>query len=127
MRAAGENRPDHSRLRDYQREGLGWMDFLRRFGSGCLADDTALGKTAGGRHLGAARKIAGGEGGLPGPLLIVVPKSLVFNWKQDAARFMPQLRVLDYTGLARSIDERDGADAVLTPDVAQGHSGAEGD
>jgi hypothetical protein len=34
-------------LRDYQREGLGWMDFLRRFGfGGCLADDMGVGKTA---------------------------------------------------------------------------------
>ncbi len=31
---------------DYQREGLGWLDFLQRFGfGGCLADDMGLGKT----------------------------------------------------------------------------------
>ena len=34
-------------LRDYQREGLGWMEFLREFGfGGCLADDMGVGKTA---------------------------------------------------------------------------------
>ena len=34
-------------LRDYQRDGVGWMDFLRRFGfGGCLADDMGVGKTA---------------------------------------------------------------------------------
>ncbi len=34
-------------LRDYQREGLGWMEFLRRFSfGGCLADDMGVGKTA---------------------------------------------------------------------------------
>ena len=33
-------------LRDYQREGLGWFEFLQRFGfGGCLADDMGLGKT----------------------------------------------------------------------------------
>ena len=33
-------------LRDYQREGLGWLEFLQRFGfGGCLADDMGLGKT----------------------------------------------------------------------------------
>ena len=33
-------------LREYQREALGWFDFLRRFGfGGCLADDMGLGKT----------------------------------------------------------------------------------
>ena len=34
----------------------------------------------------------------PGPSLVVVPRSLVFNWKQEAARFTPELRVLDHTG-----------------------------
>ena len=35
------------RLRDYQREGLGWMHFLRQFSfGGCLADDMGVGKTA---------------------------------------------------------------------------------
>ncbi len=33
-----------------------------------------------------------------GPSLIVVPRSLVFNWLQEAAKFTPRLRVLDYTG-----------------------------
>src|SRR5262249_21238125 len=34
-------------LREYQREGLGWMEFLRRLGfGGCLADDMGVGKTA---------------------------------------------------------------------------------
>ncbi|MGH9753706.1 MAG: DEAD/DEAH box helicase, partial [Blastocatellia bacterium] len=35
------------------------------------------------------------------PSLVVVPKSLVFNWKQEAARFTPRLRVLDHTGQFR--------------------------
>ena len=35
------------RLREYQREGLGWMHFLRQFSfGGCLADDMGVGKTA---------------------------------------------------------------------------------
>ena len=34
-------------LRGYQREGLGWMHFLRQFSfGGCLADDMGVGKTA---------------------------------------------------------------------------------
>jgi SNF2 family DNA or RNA helicase len=37
----------------------------------------------------------------PGPSLAVVPRSLVFNWKQEAARFTPKLRVLDHTGAGR--------------------------
>ena len=36
----------HGTLREYQREALGWMRFLRDFGfGGCLADDMGLGKT----------------------------------------------------------------------------------
>jgi SNF2 family DNA or RNA helicase len=37
----------------------------------------------------------------PGPSLIVVPRSLVFNWKAEAARFTPQLKILDHTGIDR--------------------------
>jgi SNF2 family DNA or RNA helicase len=48
--------------------------------------------------------------------LIVVPRSLIFNWKQEAARFTPRLRVLDYTGAERMNhwDEIQAADIVLT-------------
>jgi len=45
---------------------------------------------------------------------VVVPKSLVFNWKLEAARFTPQLRVLDYTGPARSDKAIAECDLVLT-------------
>ncbi|MBM3746841.1 MAG: helicase SNF2 [Acidobacteria bacterium] len=102
-------------LRDYQREGLGWMYFLRRFGfGGCLADDMGVGKTAQVLALLEARRqsrdeaAGSGEEALAGPALVVAPKSLVFNWKQEAERFTPGLRVLDYTGLARrTADFRD--------------------
>jgi superfamily II DNA or RNA helicase len=82
-------------LRGYQREGLGWLHFLRQFGlGGCLADDMGLGKT-----IQALAMIASPERN--GPALVVVPRSLVFNWKEEAARFAPQLRVLDLTGAGR--------------------------
>jgi len=51
------------------------------------------------------------------PSLVVVPKSLVFNWKQEAARFAPKLRVLDHTGHARekeSLEHFDDYDLILT-------------
>jgi superfamily II DNA or RNA helicase len=84
-------------LRGYQKEGLGWMHFLRDFGfGGCLADDMGVGKTAQVLALLEERRTAG-----VGPSLVVVPKSLVFNWKLEAARFTPGLRVLDYTGPGR--------------------------
>ncbi|HSR11328.1 MAG TPA: DEAD/DEAH box helicase, partial [Thermodesulfobacteriota bacterium] len=38
----------------------------------------------------------------PRPSLAVVPRSLIFNWKQEAARFTPRLRILDHTGTGRA-------------------------
>src|SRR5262249_44637398 len=89
--------------------GLGWLLFLQRFGfGGCLADDMGLGKTVqvlalleSRRELRAKHARKNGDAQGPGPSLVVVPKSLVFNWKQEAARFAPQLRVLDHTGTDR--------------------------
>jgi superfamily II DNA or RNA helicase len=99
-------------LRDYQRDGVGWMDFLRRFSfGGCLADDMGVGKTAQVLALLEGRRTLPDS---PGPSLVVVPKSLVFNWKQEAARFTPRLRVLDHTGLARDVNGFSNHDVVLT-------------
>lgn len=82
-------------LRGYQRDGLGWLHFLRRFQlGGCLADDMGLGKTVQVLALLAARRA---ERGKAGPSIIVVPRSLVFNWLREAERFTPKLRVLDYS------------------------------
>ncbi len=108
-------------LRDYQRDGVGWMDFLRRFGfGGCLADDMGVGKTAQVLALLEARRArrahpnGNGEDVPDAPSLVVVPKSLVFNWKQEAARFTPQLRVLDHTGMTRDVNGFADYDVILT-------------
>ncbi len=102
-------------LRDYQREGVGWIGFLRRFGfGGCLADDMGVGKTAQVLAMLEDRREARAAGEAIGPSLVVVPRSLVFNWKQEAERFTPQLRVLDYTGLARGQADFAAYDLVLT-------------
>jgi hypothetical protein len=91
-------------LRGYQRAGLGWLHFLREFGfGGCLADDMGLGKTVQVLALLESRRAARAEEGLP-PSLVVVPRSLVFNWIAEAAQFAPRLRVLDHTGIGRSRD-----------------------
>lgn len=90
-------------LRQYQREGLGWMHFLREFHlGGCLADDMGLGKTVQVLALLEERRVAEA-----GPSLVVVPKSLVFNWRLEAARFAPELRVRDYTGGQRKKEPLD--------------------
>jgi superfamily II DNA or RNA helicase len=83
-------------LRPYQREGLGWLEYLRKFGfGGILADDMGLGKTVQVLALLQRRRSRRQS---KGPSLIVVPRSLVFNWLQESAKFTPRLRVLDYTG-----------------------------
>jgi superfamily II DNA or RNA helicase len=100
------------RLRDYQALGLGWMAFLRDFGfGGCLADDMGLGKTVQVLALLEGRRGRGKK-----PSLVVVPRSLVFNWREEAARFTPRLRLLDHTGLDRARDAAGiaGCDVVLT-------------
>src|SRR4051812_1077902 len=99
-------------LRDYQREALGWFAFLRRFEfGGCLADDMGLGKTvmvlAWLDRLRATREAKG-------PSLVVVPRSVVFNWIEEAARFAPQLRILDFSGVNRSVADVRGYHVVLT-------------
>ncbi len=106
-------------LRGYQREGLGWMHFLRQFSfGGCLADDMGVGKTAQVLALLETRREMRTQAKIEAPSLVVVPKSLIFNWKQEVQRFTPQLRVLDYTGTARSItrekDEFSLYDVILT-------------
>ena len=82
-------------LRPYQREGLGWLRSLDRVGlSGCLADEMGLGKTVQVLAYLLARA-AGAEGRHS---LVVAPRSLVFNWLHEAARFTPTLSTMDFTG-----------------------------
>ncbi len=102
-------------LRGYQREGLGWLRFLQEFHfGGCLADDMGLGKTVQLLALLQDRVKQKDRESLPS--LIVVPKSLMFNWEQEAERFTPKLRVLEYSGLERAQlrDEFHKVDIILT-------------
>ena len=87
-------------LRGYQREGLGWLDFLRQFGlGGVLADDMGLGKTVQVLALLRSHRTPSKTTGLPS--LVVVPRSLLYNWIEEAARFTPKLKVIEYSGPGR--------------------------
>ncbi|MCA9187577.1 MAG: DEAD/DEAH box helicase [Planctomycetales bacterium] len=90
-------------LRQYQEQGLGWLSFLQRFSlGGCLADDMGLGKTVQVLALlesRRSRRLKKGE--TRRPSLVVVPRSLVFNWLEEAHKFAPKLRMMDYTGTGR--------------------------
>ncbi len=86
-------------LRGYQRFGLGWLQFLRRFGfGGILADDMGLGKTLQALAHVLAEKEAGR---LDAPCLVIAPTSLMFNWRAEARRFAPDLKVLTLHGPER--------------------------
>ncbi|MGO8751936.1 MAG: SNF2-related protein [Thermoguttaceae bacterium] len=95
-------------LRDYQKDGLGWLNFLRDFRlGGCLADDMGLGKTVQVLALLESRRARPVKNGRRAPSLVVVPRSLVFNWIEEARKFSPNLRVADYTGPLRKEIQQD--------------------
>lgn len=80
-------------LRPYQVEGVRWLWFMTQLAlGGCLADDMGLGKTIQVIDLLLQRRRAAGATGLP-PSLLVVPASLLGNWRQELERFAPSLRV----------------------------------
>ena len=117
-------------LRPYQHEGLSWLRFLTKLGLGaCLADDMGLGKTIQvlALMLGERRDRAQppgaplpGEGrdgaGRPGaPSLLVVPASLLGNWRDEATRFAPSLK-LRFLHPAET-DRRTLADIAAAPEA----------
>jgi len=88
-------------LRDYQKEGLNWLNFLDEFGfGGCLADDMGLGKTI----QIIAFILSQREKGHKNTNLIVVPTTLIFNWQAEIAKFAPDLKVYTIYGADRIKD-----------------------
>ncbi len=79
-------------LRPYQQHGLNWLWFLHTLGlGGCLADDMGLGKTV--QVLAFLSRLR--QEARPAPSLLVLPASLLGNWKREIGRFLPALRVYD--------------------------------
>jgi len=102
------------RLRDYQRQGLAWLQYLRAQGlAGILADDMGLGKTA---QVLAHLLVEQQAGRLDRPALVVLPTSLIANWWAEAARFAPALKRLVLQGPRRAqhFDAIAGQDVVFT-------------
>ena len=78
-------------LRPYQEKGLGWLWYLSRLKLGaCLADDMGLGKTIQVIALLLALK----KQGVRKPSLLVLPASLLNNWKSELDRFAPSISYL---------------------------------
>lgn len=89
-------------LRDYQREGASWMQFLREFGlHGILADDMGLGKTLQTlTHILIEKE----SGRMQHPCLIVAPTSVLRNWINESIKFTPTLSLLLMHGQSRKSD-----------------------
>lgn len=85
-------------LRPYQEKGLAWLSFLQKTGLGaCLADDMGLGKTI--QTLALIQQLK--EQGERRPVFLVCPTSVVNNWKKEAEKFTPDLKVLVHHGADR--------------------------
>ncbi len=83
-------------LRTYQQRGVDWLAFLRTAGlGGVLADDMGLGKTL---------QTICSLPAAPKRTLVVCPKSVVYNWQAEIARFRPGLDVAVYHGPKRTLD-----------------------
>lgn len=88
-------------LHPYQQEGVNWLGFLHEWGfHGLLADEMGLGKTV---QLLAFFSI------LPRslPILVVMPTSLLFNWRRELEKFLPHESVYVHSGKERAIRPED--------------------
>ncbi len=100
-------------LRDYQKEGIDWFYFLRKYRfAGILADDMGFGKTLQSLVLVSKEKVKGK------PSVVICPKTLLYNWKLEAEKFVPNLKtvVIDGTPTERKalIDKANEYDLVIT-------------
>lgn len=114
-----EEAPAHFQgdLRPYQKLGMSWLFFLRKYGFGaCLADDMGLGKTI--QLISYLLKVKETEKD-SGPALIICPTSVLGNWQKEIERFAPDLKVYLHYGANRPKEESFSekamaADVVLT-------------
>jgi non-specific serine/threonine protein kinase len=102
-------------LRPYQKHAFDWLHFLREYGAGgCIADDMGLGKTV--QVLAFLQSQVEMLGKKRRPSLVVVPRSLIFNWQRESAKFTPSLKILEHADLNRTKSAKtfDDYDIVLT-------------
>ncbi|MEZ5039595.1 MAG: DEAD/DEAH box helicase [Saprospiraceae bacterium] len=97
-------------LRPYQKQGYKWLQYLyeQQLG-GCLADDMGLGKTL--QTIALLATIYPEE---KAPTLIVMPRSLLFNWKQEVLKFAPQMSTFTFYGHQRDWEEAQKNNLILT-------------
>lgn len=128
-RRGGDYAIEESTLRPYQVYGVQWMEHLCSHGiGGCLADEMGLGKTV--QVISLLRRAFAGAEGTPdttrtdspgatepvatpapdGPVLIIAPRSLIWNWERELKRFAPELPVYVHYGPGRSTADLDGGE-----------------
>ncbi|NWH06385.1 DEAD/DEAH box helicase [Desulfobacter latus] len=97
-------------LRGYQKQGVRWLSYLytHKLG-GCLADDMGLGKT-----IQTIALLASIYPDQEQPTLIVMPKTLLFNWESELKRFAPKLTSGLYYGQTRDIKTIGSPNIILT-------------
>lgn len=97
-------------LRPYQKSGYQWLQRLNsaRLG-GCLADDMGLGKT-----LQAITLIKATNKKASPPSLVVMPRSLIFNWQKEIEKFAPDITFAVHHGQGRNLTKALKAQVILT-------------
>jgi non-specific serine/threonine protein kinase len=113
---ASKKLPEHfqGELRPYQKAGYDWLQFLHDYNfGGCLADDMGTGKTI---QALAMLQALYENGQATSATLIVMPRSLLFNWRHEAQRFTPKLRLFTHADQNRVQEpaEFDQYDLVFT-------------
>ena len=99
-------------LRSYQQRGFNWLYKNAKLGLGSLlADDMGLGKTL--QVITTILKLKENGALNEGPILVVVPTSLLTNWLNEIQKFAPSLRAHVYHGTSRSLPKSD-TDIILT-------------
>ncbi len=103
--------PEHlqGNLREYQKRGVSWLQYLEQLGlNGCLADDMGLGKTIQViARLLQERELAQKAGikNIP-PTLLIAPTSVVGNWYHEIQKFAPQLQATIHHGTQRAKESK---------------------
>lgn len=96
-------------LRPYQKDGYAWLDYMYKLGFGaCLADDMGLGKTV--QVLAFLEKMR--MGNKDARVLLVVPASLVENWRKEAQKFVPSLDIFILHGRPSKVLEEELKDNI---------------
>lgn len=90
----------HAELRPYQRTGYTWLKYMSELGFGaCLADDMGLGKTL--QVLTFLEMLR--KKNRDARVLLIVPASLLGNWKKEAEKFTPLIRLTILHGQSRDV------------------------